>query len=105
MLSFKKATPYSFKVEGKPYTLPAVTLDLLDEFNKVIAAPAKEQGQAMLDLLREQADKRTFEAIKKHIPLQKNSEDDLTLEDLFKDWAGMRDAAVTPGESEGSPVQ
>jgi len=105
MLKFTKAKPYSFEVDGKAYALPAMTLDVVEDFDSVLSAPPAEQSRKMMQMLESHADKRTLEAIRKHIPVASSDPDVLKLEDLFLDWAGMRKSAVTPGESERSPEQ
>lgn len=98
MLSFNTAEArYSFEVDGKPYTLGALTLDALDHVNEIIREGDKaRQGEMIVEFLEKQSDKRTMAAIRK-LPIRNIGE-------LFQDWAGIVQPAVTPGESEGSPV-
>ena len=97
MLKFSTAeSRYSFEVDGKPYTLNALTLDSLDHVKAILAADDKSvQGDMIVDFLEKQSDKRTMTAIRK-LPIK-----DIGV--LFQDWAGIVQPAVTPGESEGSP--
>ena len=99
MLSFNTAdSKYSFEVDGKPYTLNALTLDALDGVNDIIREADKaKQGEMIVAFLEKQSDKRTMTAIRR-LPIRHIGE-------LFQDWAGIVQPAVTPGESEGSPEQ
>lgn len=96
MLSFSTdEAKYSFEVDGKPYTLPALTLERLDDVEKVVGAEQSAQSRLVIELFEKLADKRTMTALRK-LPLR-------NLGELFLDWAGVRSGAVTPGESERSP--
>lgn len=96
MLSFSTdAAKYTFEVDGKPYTLPALTLERLGEVEKIIGESPAKQSQMVVDLFEKVADKRTMTALRK-LPLR-------NLGELFLDWAGLRSGEVSPGESEGSP--
>lgn len=95
MLSFTTTAHYSFEIDGKPYTLPALTLERVDEVQKILAEPIATQNKLVVEFYEKVADKRTYAALRK-LPLR-------NLGELFLDWAGIRSSAVTPGESEGSP--
>lgn len=91
MLSFS-TTPFSFEVDGKPYTLPKLGFGDL-ETTAAIGAHLGDNPQEGVKLVRElltkKADKRTIEAI-----------DTLAVGDvitLIRAWIGL-----TPGESETS---
>ena len=96
MKSFStKGNRYSFEVDGKPYSLNALTLDSLEKVQAVMQADAHLQGELIIEFIGSQSDKRTMDVIRK-LPIPNIGE-------LFQDWAGIVQPAVTPGESEGSP--
>lgn len=99
MLSFSTTgSRYTFEVDGKPYTLAPLTLEALDVVKDIMREDDKAvQGEKIIGFLEKQSDKRTMSAIRK-LPIRNIGE-------LFQDWAGIVQPAVTPGESEGSPVQ
>lgn len=97
MLSFNAPKPYSFEFDGKPYTIKALTFDDVDEASATMSLPPAEQSAGVKAFIAKRADARTMKAIG-----QLEIKD---VERLFLDWTGMQKAAVTPGESEGSPVQ
>jgi hypothetical protein len=90
-----KGNHYSFEVDGKPYTLNALTLDSLERVQEVMTAEPAKQGELIIDFIGSQTDKRTMDVIRK-LPIPNIGE-------LFQDWAGIVQPGVTPGESEGSP--
>ena len=97
MKSFStKGNRYSFEVDGKPYSLNALTLDSLEKVQAVMQADAHLQGELIIEFIGSQSDKRTMDVIRK-LPIPNIGE-------LFQDWAGIVQPAVTPGDSEGSPV-
>ena len=96
MKSFStKGNRYSFEVDGKPYSLNALTLDSLEKVQAVMQADAHLQGELIIEFIGSQSDKRTMDVIRK-LPIPNIGE-------LFQDWAGIVQPAVTPGESGGSP--
>lgn len=97
MLSLSTAQKYSFEVDEKPYTLPALTFDDVKDTVDVMSAEPAEQYDALRSFLEKRADKRTMQVIGR-LPIG-------DIFALFKDWTGVQGGAVTPGESEGSPVQ
>lgn len=96
MLSFSTdEAKYSFEIDGKPYTLPALTLERLEDVERIVGEEPAKQSRLVVEFYEKVADKRTMTALRK-LPLR-------NLGELFLDWAGVRSGAVTPGESEGSP--
>lgn len=90
MLSFDTQTPYSFEVDGKPYTLPRPTFG---EAEELLVAFTNAKGDAVLTVAREvfqkRADDRTMKAIESLGFKQVGQ--------LFRDWLGGE-----PGESSPS---
>lgn len=76
-------------------SLEALTPESLDDATAVLAAPRAELLKALLDFYEARTDKATFAKVRK-LPLKL-----LFLE--FRSWAGIEQAGVTPGESDGSP--
>lgn len=97
MLSLSTSQKYSFEVDGRPFTLPALTFDDVKETVEVMSAEPAAQYDALRGFLEKRADKRTMQVIGK-LPIG-------DIFALFKDWTGVQGGSVTPGESEGSPVQ
>lgn len=91
MLSFTTA-PFSFEVDGKPYTLPKLgfgDLDIAAEISTKLSDDTAGGVKLVRDLITKKADKRTIEAI-----------DSLDISDviqLIRAWIGL-----TPGESSTS---
>lgn len=95
MLSLSTSQKYSFEVDGKPFTLPALTFDDVQETVDVMSAEPADQYNRLRAFLEKRADKRTMQTIGR-LPIG-------DIFALFKDWTGVQGGAVTPGESEGSP--
>lgn len=95
MLSLSTSQKYSFEVDGKPFTLPALTFDDVKETVDVMSAAPEAQYDALRSFLEKRADKRTMQTIGR-LPIR-------DIFALFTDWTGVQGGAVTPGESEGSP--
>jgi hypothetical protein len=91
MLSFDTTTPYSFEIDGKPYTLPHAKFG---EAKELITAFYSAQGDDVLDVARatfeKRANKRTMTAIDTLSNKQAGQ--------LFRAWLG----GVEPGESQPS---
>lgn len=87
--AFSSAKPYSFTIDGKPFTLPGLAFGDIDEVAAAMSGDAGEQLQAAKKVLFGRANKTTEAAIKS-----------MGLGDLgklFKRWAG-----VESGESASS---
>ena len=88
--SFTSAQPYSFEIDGKPYTLPGLSFGDVDIVADAMSGDAGTQLAAAREILFGRANKRTQDGIKS-----------LGIKDLgslFRKWAG-----VEPGESSNSP--
>jgi hypothetical protein len=90
--SFSSAAPYSFEIDGKPYTLPGLSFGDIDTVADAMSGDVGEQLKAARAILFSRADKRTIDAIK--------SLGVGALGNLFRKWAG-----VEPGDSSSSPEQ
>ena len=92
MLSFDTVTPYSFEIDGAPYTIPQAQFGeaeaLLVAFN---AAEGDDKLGVVRDVFAKKADKRTMAAINRLTFKQVGQ--------LFKSWVGGE-----PGESSPSAV-
>lgn len=88
--SFASAAPYSFEIDGKPYTLPGLSFGDIDTVAEAMAGEVADQLKATREILFNRADKRTIDAIK--------SLGIGALGTLFRKWAG-----VEPGDSSSSP--
>jgi len=88
--SFTSAQPYSFEIDGKPYTLPGLSFGDVDAVAEAMSGDTGAQLQAARKILFSRSDKRTQDGIK--------SLGIADLGKLFRKWAG-----VEPGESSSSP--
>lgn len=87
--SFSSAKPYSFEIDGKPYTLPGLSFGDIDTVAEAMSGDVGEQLKAARVILFARSNKATEAGIKS-----------LGIGDLgklFRKWAG-----VEPGESEAS---
>ena len=88
--SFTSAKPYSFEIDGKPYTLPGISFGDIDTVAEAMNGDAGQQLTAARDILFSRSNAKTETAIKTlAIP---------ELGKLFRKWTG-----VAPGESSSSP--
>lgn len=91
MLSFTTA-PFSFEIDGSPYTLPKLGFGDLEQTSSIAATLGENPAEGVKvvrELLTKKADKRTLAAI-----------DTLAVADviqLIREWIGL-----TPGESSAS---
>ena len=88
--SFTSASPYSFEIDGKPYTLPGLSFGDIDTVAEALSGDPAAQLKATRAVLFDRSDKRTQDAIK--------SLGVAGVAHLFRKWAG-----VEPGESSSSP--
>lgn len=81
MLSFDTTTPFSFEVDGKPYTIPFARFgeaeDLLSAYTSV---EGDDRLSVVRDIFAKRADKRTMEAIN-HLNFKQVGQ-------LFTQWLG-----------------
>ena len=87
--AFNSAKPFSFTIDGKPYTLPGLSFGDVDEVAEAMSGDAGAQMAAAKKVLFARANKETEAGIKS-----------LGLSDLgklFRKWAG-----VESGESSNS---
>lgn len=79
--AFSSAKPYSFTIDGKPYTLPGLSFGDVDEVAAAMSGDMGEQLEAVKKILFARANKTTENGIK-----------GMGLADLgklFKRWAGL----------------
>jgi hypothetical protein len=79
--SFSSAKPYSFQVDGKPFTLPGLSFGDVDEVAEAMSGDVSQQLTAAKKILFSRANKGTEAAIKS-----------LAIADLgtlFRKWAGV----------------
>lgn len=86
---FKSAAPYSFKIDGKPYTLPGLAFGDIDTVAEAMSGDAGAQLKAAREILFSRCNAQTEKAIKTMGVGE--------LGKLFRKWAG-----VEPGESSDS---
>lgn len=89
--SFSSAKPYSFKIDGKAYTLPGLSFGDVDVVADAMSGDVGQQLTAAREILFGRCNTKTADAIKT-----------LGIGDLgklFRKWAG-----VEPGESSDSPA-
>jgi hypothetical protein len=85
---FTTGGKYSFTIDGKPHVLTELTFADFEAFST--EEDPYKRAQMMQDLLFQNAQKRTADAIKKLSPK--------AVGELFRKYSGM-----TPGESSASP--
>jgi|GEM_PF-1716660 len=88
--SFTSAQPYSFQIDGKPYTLPGLSFGDIDTVAEAMSGDVGEQLKAAREILFSRSNAQTQKGIK--------SLGIGELGKLFRKWAG-----VEPGESSSSP--
>ena len=92
--SFTSAQPYSFEVDGKPYTLPGLSFGDIDIVADAMSGDVGDQLTAARKILFDRSNKRTQDAIKS-----------LAIGDLgtlFRKWAGVAEPGKSPSSPESS---
>jgi len=87
--SFSSAKPYSFEIDGKPFTLPGLSFGDVDAVAEALSGDAGKQLTAAKTILFARSNKATEAAIRS-IGLS-------DLGSLFRKWAG-----VDAGEAKAS---
>lgn len=91
---FTSAQPYSFEVDGKPYTLPGLSFGDIDIVADAMSGDVGQQLSAAREILFSRSNKRTQDAIK--------SLGVADLGRLFRKWAGVAEPGKSPSSPESS---